>query len=272
MNRTAIDLEKVRAMYEDQKLSSAQIATTFGVSPSCVLKHLRSMNVEVRRRGPRPGSLHPGWKGGVTIDKGGYVLRHCPDHPYANLCGYVREHRLVIEKLLGRYLLPQEVVHHIDDDPSNNSPSNLRLYRSNADHLADTRKGRRPNWSRAGYGRVLAAVRQDRVAKHVDWNEAARVYYSSSSLREAATAIGVEPHLLSRRLKRAGATVRRRGGVEKRWPSPERLAQMYQTMPMKAIAKSLGVAESSVHRKLKAAGVPIRRRCDKAAPGPAMRP
>lgn len=58
----------------------------------------------------------------------GYVLRYKPGHHRA-LCGanegYVYEHILVAEKKLKRYLLPGEIVHHLDTDRSNNSPHNL---------------------------------------------------------------------------------------------------------------------------------------------------
>lgn len=36
-------------------------------------------------------------------------------------------HRQVIEKMIGRRLLPTEVVHHIDGDQNNYNPSNLQL-------------------------------------------------------------------------------------------------------------------------------------------------
>ena len=73
------------------------------------------------------------WKGGVTAD-GGYKLRLRPEHPYANNRGYVREHRLVMEAMLGRYLRPEEVVHHVDSDLSNNRPENLMLFADGAAH------------------------------------------------------------------------------------------------------------------------------------------
>lgn len=37
------------------------------------------------------------------------------------------EHRTVAEKKLGRKLLDEEVVHHIDGDPRNNDPANLEV-------------------------------------------------------------------------------------------------------------------------------------------------
>lgn len=82
------------------------------------------------------GDKHPMWKGGRCIVNG-YVWVHSPGHPHAKHQGYVLEHRLVMEKKLGRYLLPSEVVHHENDDTQDNRPDNLQLYASNADHKRD---------------------------------------------------------------------------------------------------------------------------------------
>ena len=40
-----------------------------------------------------------------------------------------------MEKVLGRYLYSYEDVHHIDEDKHNNSPDNLMVFRSHADHV-----------------------------------------------------------------------------------------------------------------------------------------
>jgi len=84
------------------------------------------------------------WRGGYAVDEDGYILEHCPDHPQATTGGYVRQHRLVMEKILGRYLTPEEVVDHKNRDTSDNDPGNLELYATNADHLAATLSG--PGW------------------------------------------------------------------------------------------------------------------------------
>ena len=88
------------------------------------------------------GEQCPRWKGGKKVRKNGYTLVVAPpDHPYPSDSSmgsirYILEHRLVMEQHLGRYLLPTEVVHHIDGNPRNNDISNLRLYASQAEHIA----------------------------------------------------------------------------------------------------------------------------------------
>lgn len=73
------------------------------------------------------GAHNPNWRGGRRVDKDGYVLIHTPYHPFCDGDGYVREHRLVMEKVLVRFLLPEEVVHHKEDPVSDNHPDNLVL-------------------------------------------------------------------------------------------------------------------------------------------------
>lgn len=90
----------------------------------------------------RRKELAPTWKGGRKIRRDGYVLVVAPEgHPYpadtheASNLAYILEHRLVMEKHLGRYLDPEEVVHHKDKNPSNNSLDNLELFANQEEHM-----------------------------------------------------------------------------------------------------------------------------------------
>ncbi len=74
-------------------------------------------------------------------DKSGYILLYMPDHPQANRHGQVREHRIVMERHLGRFLTRNEVVHHKNENRGDNRIKNLRLYPTNGKHLSETMTG-----------------------------------------------------------------------------------------------------------------------------------
>lgn len=72
--------------------------------------------------------------GGRMKNNKGYWLVYIPEHPYCNNNGYVFEHRLVMENRLGRYLIPNELVHHLNGKPYDNRIENLQLINSKGEH------------------------------------------------------------------------------------------------------------------------------------------
>lgn len=86
------------------------------------------------KRKLRIGELSPNWKGGRIKTKPGYILIYSPKHPRANAMGYVREHRLVIEKKIGRYLTKEEKIHHINGIKDDNREENLILLENESEH------------------------------------------------------------------------------------------------------------------------------------------
>ena len=57
----------------------------------------------------------------------GYGLLYLPKHPCADRAGYVLEHRVVMERHLGRHLSPDEIVHHLNGNKADNHIENLEL-------------------------------------------------------------------------------------------------------------------------------------------------
>ena len=51
-----------------------------------------------------------------------------PDHPASWRSGQIFEHRVVMEEMIGRYLLPHENVHHKNGNRQDNRPDNLELW------------------------------------------------------------------------------------------------------------------------------------------------
>lgn len=129
------DEEWLRQKYIEDGLSTHEIATLIGSTPGNVYAHLVAKGIvlrtiveglEAKYPEGRFGETASNWKGGKRkAGSKGYIQVYQPDHPYADQAGYVMEHRLVLEKKLGRYLDPSEDSHHINEDVEDNRPENL---------------------------------------------------------------------------------------------------------------------------------------------------
>ncbi len=97
-------------------------------SKSCSLKATNAKNKAQYRNG-RKGT---NWRGGRIKAPNGYVWVYDPEAAQRHRPGtkkpYVLEHRLVVEKALGRPLLPEENVHHKNGVRDDNRPENLELW------------------------------------------------------------------------------------------------------------------------------------------------
>jgi len=99
-----------------------------------VTKDKISKTRKLRGWGAGYGDKNPCWRGGKHL-RNGYVFILNIKHPFCNRDGYVMEHRLIMEKHLGRYLMEKEVVHHINRITTDNRIENLMLFPNHSAHI-----------------------------------------------------------------------------------------------------------------------------------------
>ncbi|RQW19877.1 hypothetical protein EH196_06950 [Bacillus sp. C1-1] len=159
--------------YWKKKMSQRAIAFELGVSPACICMQFKKNNLDKKqhnywfedfkhseesrrkmsnsqkgrtfseetkkkmseaRKGFRLAGNYENFRG-VRNRSDGYIQNYVPEHPNATRDGYVMEHRLVMEKCIGRYLKKDEEVHHINKNKKDNRIENLHLFASKKDHM-----------------------------------------------------------------------------------------------------------------------------------------
>lgn len=153
-----------------------QLSKMSGVCVGTVFNILKNTNCKMRKRGHPVGFIQPKeWavRSGISrrgmeksaetrkrISEGkkrhyngmngyghtkknttGYIKAYAPDHPRAYSDGYMLEHVMIMERVIGRYLNPNEVVHHINGDKTDNRVENLMLM-DRSEHISMHQKER----------------------------------------------------------------------------------------------------------------------------------
>jgi hypothetical protein len=122
-----------------------------GYCRTCIYRHLRKK---------------PNWIGGRHSDGKGYILVSGQQAHPRSRSGRVFEHRLVMEKHLGRYLRDDEIVHHKNGDGTDNRLENLELLTSHEHMIHHGRHGgfRNMHGGTAGRGgRIWFVAAEDKV-------------------------------------------------------------------------------------------------------------
>lgn len=124
-------------LYLNKKMSLEKISKHYGLKHHSLLqKRMNEYGIKMRgfydgelKRGDRNGN----WKGGV-LDSGEYRVILCRNHPRSGKRKYVKEHVLIMEKHLGRFLTPEEIVHHRNGNKKDNRIENLQLCKDLSEH------------------------------------------------------------------------------------------------------------------------------------------
>jgi hypothetical protein len=224
--------QKIISLYDGSR-SSTDIADIVGLSPRYVRKVATRHNLDRLRCGAQRGKKNHQFVAGRRIDRDGYVLISVPvEHPHARQRSQRKgklmyEHRLIMEQKLGRYLMANEVVHHIDELKLHNHPMNLSLFPENGEHLISHVKGKKKKISVRGLANIKAKTALSEDFERIDIYRLRRAR-GEIRLKEillAGLSLGIDSLYLSGthlHLKKAGIDYSSRSKIE------HALDQLYQ--------------------------------------------
>lgn len=162
----------------------------------------------------------------------GYIRIYMPEHINSDENGLIYEHQLMAEKKIGRSLKEEEVVHHIDENKTNNSLSNLIVFASNSDHVAFHRNG-------------TYTLDEDGIA-HCE---------AKSKNENTCLLCGKSIYWTSNYCEKCGYIVQRK--VINR-PSREKLKELIRSMPFIKIASLYEVSDNTIRKWCKTEGLPYK--------------
>lgn len=221
-------------LYCQKGLSAAKIAKQFQCGYSTVIRRLYDYGIPVRKPGPHTGQRNPSWKGGRILDKYGYILLRMPNHPDAGSLGYVREHRFVMEQVLGRRLNPKELIHHKNGNRQDNRASNLEIVDPSNHRIIHNTVPMPP-------GHVM------------------KMWYTVEQLTlvQIAERVGCHYTTVAANLKRLGVKMRKSNDL-RMVQFPPNLVERYQSQSLRELAASIGCSVAAVRDALARRGAKIR--------------
>jgi hypothetical protein len=167
------------------------------------------------------------------VDTNGYVLTYAPKHHRAiqsgSFKGYVYEHILIAEKMLGRELYPDEVVHHLDGIKTNNNPYNLLV-------LLRSQHTKLHHWMRKHWI----------ISKPSIFTETKRCVVCNAVLSDTDKYCSVECSRIGQRK------------IPNR-PDLDQLGKDVISMPMTKIGEKYGVSDNAVRKWCTALGLPFKK-------------